>query len=61
MNRTWVGRALLGLVIVLYYFRFAEYDWGMIPTFSPVGDCLMRGSTWRPAGTLSLTHRSSPC
>lgn len=43
MNRTIVGRALLGLVIVLYYFRFAEYDWGMIPTFSPVGDCLMQG------------------
>jgi len=38
-----VARAILGLVIVLYYFRFAEYDWGMIPTFSPVGDCLMRG------------------
>jgi hypothetical protein len=30
-------------VIVLYFFRFAEYDWGMIPTFSPVGDCMMRG------------------
>lgn len=38
-----VARAILGLVIVLYYFRFAEYDWGMIPTFSPVGDCLKRG------------------
>lgn len=38
-----VARAILGLVIVLYYFRFAEYDWGMMPTYSPVGDCLMRG------------------
>jgi hypothetical protein len=42
-RRSVVARATLGLVIVLYYFRFAEYDWGMIPTFSPVGDCLMRG------------------
>lgn len=42
-KRSLVGRAILALVIVLYYFRFAEYDWGMIPTFSPVGDCLMRG------------------
>lgn len=42
-KRSIVGRVVLALVIVLYYFRFAEYDWGMIPTFSPVGDCLMRG------------------
>jgi hypothetical protein len=42
-RRSMVARAVLGLVIVLYYFRFAEYDWGMMPTYSPVGDCLMRG------------------
>lgn len=42
-KRSKVARAVLGLVIVLYYFRFAEYDWGMMPTYSPVGDCLMRG------------------
>jgi hypothetical protein len=41
-RRSVVARAILGLVIVLYYFRFAEYDWGMMPTYSPVGDCLMR-------------------
>jgi hypothetical protein len=42
-KRSMVARTVLGLVIVLYYFRFAEYDWGMMPTYSPVGDCLMRG------------------
>jgi hypothetical protein len=43
-----IARAVLGLVIVLYYFRFAEYDWGMMPTYSPVGDCLMRGERLAP-------------
>ena len=43
-----VARAVLGLAIVLYYFRFAEYDWGMMPTYSPVGDCLMRGERLAP-------------
>lgn len=38
-----VARVVLGLVIVLFYFRFSEYEWGMMPTYSPVGDCLMRG------------------
>jgi hypothetical protein len=41
--RSVVGWIVLGLVIVLYFFRFAEYDWGMMPTYSPAGDCLMRG------------------
>ena len=41
----WVA---LGLVVVLYYFRFAEYEWGMMPTYSPVGDCLMRGERLAP-------------
>jgi hypothetical protein len=41
----WVA---LGLVIVLYYFRFAEYEWGMMPTYSPVGECLMRGERLAP-------------
>ncbi|MDH4095311.1 MAG: DUF2029 domain-containing protein [Betaproteobacteria bacterium] len=47
-RRSMVAWAVLGLVIVLYYFRFAEYDWGMMPTYSPVGDCLMRGERLAP-------------
>lgn len=42
-RRSKIARAVLGLLVVLYFFRFAEYDWGMMPTYSPVGDCLMRG------------------
>jgi glycosyl transferase family 87 len=42
-RRSIVAWTVLWLVIVLYYFRFAEYDWGMMPTYSPAGDCLMRG------------------
>ena len=42
-RRSIVAWTVLGLVIVLYYFRFAEYDWGMMPTYSPAGGCLMRG------------------
>lgn len=49
--RSLVAWAVLGLVIVLYYFRFAEYDWGMMPTYSPVGDCLMKGERLAPCAS----------
>ena len=47
-RRSMVVRVVLGLLIVLYFFRFAEYHWGMMPTYSPVGDCLMKGEPLAP-------------
>jgi hypothetical protein len=34
---------VLGLAIVLYYFRFSANDQGMMALYSPAGECLMRG------------------
>ena len=37
------GWAILGLAIVLYYFRFSANDQGLMALYSPAGECLMRG------------------